>query len=488
MKLKLRIPGPLVLVPALFILLWALPALAADDFFLYGNQGDANIAEAHAPIVTDGWFTAVDYFRDGPHEGKMLAANNKSVFIQDAPGSSSWTRVAKVDNVMDPSFIRISPSGEKVALGLGFGQELLVFEAALLDSGSPDAPVDLSYNDNVKTFYERYYDAAWVGEDHLVINGGWWIVQGVEANSAVTALDVTSEDNMAVPVTGTILGASSGIAVDEENNLYFGVGYERVDPGQPTRTGEIKVFPADAWWNGAGPIGTALSYDGPHGLTIAHNVLSAAYLGFDGEGNLHVGGGQYLEDNPAELGFAALISRKHMDAVRERIFDSSFPFAPLDETRGSLYRQIQADPCGDDTATGILANGSDLTISWNGNETGACAGSNHDLWQPGSQPVLTTYHVDDTRDGDSDGIFDVADTSYNTYDPGNRDTDNDGYGNIIDGDFNNDDVVNFMDFMHFRQKYGTTDPHADLNSDGIVNFFDYMLFRGLYGKKAPYHE
>nr|WP_319492060.1 hypothetical protein [uncultured Desulfobacter sp.] len=94
--------------PALFVLLISLiagQAPAADDFFLYGNQGEQNITHAAAPVVggstgAQSWFTAVAYFTAGPNEGRMLAATGTQVFISSGSGESvQWTRVAEVDSL-----------------------------------------------------------------------------------------------------------------------------------------------------------------------------------------------------------------------------------------------------------------------------------------------------------------------------------------------------------------------------------------------------
>jgi hypothetical protein len=486
--------------PTLFVLLVLLiagQAPAADDFFLYGNQGEQNITDVAAPGVggsagAQSWFTAVAYFTAGPNEGRMLAATGTQVFISSGSGESvQWTQVAEVEFLMDPGFIRISPSGRQVALGLGMGQPLLVFNASVLDGGSPDSPVNLYDSPEVKTFYETHYDFAWVGEDYLVINGGWWVVYGETSRSGISALDITDENNYTVPVCGRIMGASSGIAVDEDKNLYFGIG------SGGNRTGEIKVFPASTWWNGTGPTGQELSYDDTEGsFVIAESVLSCAYLGFDGEGNLHVGGGQYVQANPAEVGYAALINHKLLEDARAHILDpENNAFEALDESRGSLYREFAPDVCMNDTATGVFANGSDLTVMWNGtNGTCTPGGGTYsedpdwDLWDSGVTPILTTYHVDEQRDGDGDGYIDIADYSPNTADSNNIDSDGDGYGNIIDADFNNDDIVNILDYNELLGKLGQTDANIDMNGDNLVNMLDYTLLLYKMGQTTPYYN
>ncbi len=475
---------------AMFFLLIG-PVHSADNFFLYGNQGATNISDVDIPPVIDSWFTAVDFFRDGPNEGKMLAATGRWVYIQAAVGSSEWIKVGEVNVTMDPSFIKISPSGEQVALGMGYYGKLLVFNASVLDAGTPEAPVDLIASEQVKKFYENCYDAAWVGETHLVINGDWWVEYGVSLESGVAALDIRNEDNWSVPVCGIIPGSSSGIAVDQDNNLYFGIGYSE------NRTGEIKVWPANTWWSDSRALGMEMAYDGPEGFIIAEGVLSAAYLGFDGEGNLHVGRGPFgtsyccISPPSEEAGFAALINHRLLDEARAFIADPTVGFSPLadaGETQGDYYREFAPDPCMNDTVTGILAMGDSISVFWNPTNTDCNIGGGDDYWGPGVHPKLTTYTIDPTRDGDNDGVLDVADWSPNIWDATNADADNDGYGNIIDADFNNDDLVELKDFLYFRNNYQSADPITNMNSDGIVDLSNTLLFQKQYGETAPYYN
>jgi len=104
----------------------------------------------------------------------------------------------------------------------------------------------------------------------------------------VTLLDTASGDsaNPVNPiVVGNIGGGSGGVAFDGAGNLYTGNGYQLAGPSP---TGAIKVFENASWW-------AALSGGPPAdfeaGGTGVAELLSAGSLGFDAEGNLHVGGG-----------------------------------------------------------------------------------------------------------------------------------------------------------------------------------------------------
>ncbi len=60
-----------------------------------------------------------------------------------------------------------------------------------------------------------------------------------------------------------------------------------------------------------------------------------------------------------------------------------------------------------------------------------------------------------------------------------RDTDGDDYGNICDGDLNNDEIVDSLDTVMFREALFTTDADADFNGDGVVDSLDTVIFRGM---------
>lgn len=463
-------------------------AHAAPDFFLYGNQGASNVTEANVQPVIDSWFTAVDFFRAGPNQGKMLAATGTSIYIQDTVGGSTWTKVGEVYNVMDPCFIKISPSGTKVALGLGWMQDILVFDATVLDAGTPEDPVLLEESEDVLIFPVSHYDAAWAGEDHIVINAGDWVVEGVSSISGVGVLNITDEMNEPTVIVAYVPGASSGVAVDADFNLVFGNGYD-YDASDISGTGELRVWPASAWWGGTAPLGTLLDYLGTENFRIAEAVLSSAHLGFDAEGNLHVGGGRFVSPDPEnfESGYAVLINQSVVATAVSTKADNL-----VDESNGSQYREFAPDACGNDTATTVLANGRELSVVWNPatapGDANCVVGSNSDYWIPGVQPVITTYTIDTTNDMDGDTIYDVADNSPNTAHSDNTDTDGDGYGNIIDADFNNDGVVNMTDFAEFAGAYGSAGGEVDMNGDGVVNMIDFSYFQQKYGKSAPYYN
>lgn len=461
-----------------------------QDFPTYGYK----TAEINLPTVGGGeeisWFTAVENFRDGTTdmignleaEGRLLAATGRKLYLQRNYGSDQWDVVATVAGAMDPSFVRISPDGTRVALGIGYGAPLLVFPTSMLNPSSPPVLHDgTNPAAGVTAFDVNYYDAAWADNQYLVINGGQW--PGPPYGSGAGVLDANDPGDTGTGLIGNIPGASASIGVDASGNLYTGIGYATY----PTnRTGEIKVWAMGEWSTTPGAV---LDYEA-NARVVANNVLSAAYLGADSEGNLHVGGGDaFGVGGPTENGYAALISRD----VVARVTAPGTPGAPVDEGNSTLYREFAPDPCANDSATGILYGnwGKGMAVMWNPSNATCNPGSAEDYWLPFVEPRLTVYYPVGAPDADGDGVPDSADNAYLTPNAGQQDTDGDGWGNAADADFSNNGKVNSQDFSYLRQAMGSKsgdpnyDADIDMNSDGRINSADFSRFRGRLGSSVP---
>lgn len=471
----------------------------ASDFSTYGSYtAVVDVPEAGGDGYYS-WFTTVEYFPQSTTamignfaaSGRLIAATGRSIYLQRNYGSSQWDVVATIarsnpsdQGGMDPSFIRISPDGDRIALGIGYGAPLLVFPTTLLSASSPPVLLtDSTPAAGVDSHDVNYYDAAWADNRYLVINGGAW--PGPDYASAVGVVDTNNSTDTGVALVYNIPGASASVTVDAAGNLYTGVGHQI----SPNRTGEIKVWTASEW---SKTPSAPLDYEANTRI-VANNALSAAYLGTDSEGNLFVGGGDaFGVGGPSENGYAALISQ----AVIARVTDASEPGSPVDENDSGEYREFAPDPCADDSATGVLFGnwGKGLAVMWNPTyyeDYGSCygaVGSALDYWLQGVRPRLTVYYTEDADDQDGDGVPDGADNAYLTANASQLDTDGDGYGNAADADFNNDGTVNTADLSAFRQAMGTTGvSQYDMTGDGTVNTADLSKFRQRYGKSAPYY-
>ena len=543
MKYSIIRPGPVIGALLATILLLAVPlttARADNEFENYGNYHVSNIV---LPEVMGGWFDAVDYFpaKDsdgsditaaiGPYEvaGRLLVANKKTIYLQKNYGSGcamgSWTvgqddlvstspdvhilpgghdnfiPVATVSIVneypsgmgsMDPSFIKVSPDGDRIALGMGWGQPLLIIDISVLDPGNPpllNGTDGLTPITGVKEWTSpsvEYYDAEWVDNDRLAMNAdyGWDPGSGSGTGSQVDILDVTSQGNTRVTVInnigagGSTGGASADVTIDLNGNIITGNGY---DYGDNSHTGELMIFENGDWESAYGSA-TALNYQAD-GYLLAENVLSAAQLGVDKDNNLHVGGGSWLGTVGDELGYAAII---HADVLDDVMYNGG---GPLDEGDPDQYRELAPDPNGDDSATSpVVYNpwSEGLSVVWNPNGGYGFPGT--DLWCIGSRPIMTTYYGANPPDSDGDAIPNGSDNAYLTPNAGQEDSDGDGWANAADADFDGSGTVNYQDYLEFKSNYGSSGESVyDMNSDGSVNYSDYLNLKGQYGSSAPWY-
>lgn len=474
-------------------LLFAGSALATD-FATYGARtGVVNLPEVGAGEAIS-WFTAVEYFPPattatiGNYQaaGRMIAATGRKVFLQRNFGSSQgdndweshWDLVATVGGAMDPSFIRISPDGSKIALGTGYAAPMLVFPTSMLSrSNPPQLHNGTSPAPGVTAYNVNYYDAAWAGNRYIVINGGQW--PGPDYASGVGVVDTNNPNDTGTGLIYGIPGASASIAVDASGNIFTGIGYATY----PTnRTGEIKVWKAGEW---SKTPSAALDYEANTRI-VANNTLSAAYLGTDSEGNLHVGGADAFGiGGPSERGYTALIGRTVIDRVT-----AATPGSPVNEADSSEYRQFAPDPCANDSAMGILSGswGKGLAVMWNPTNVTCNPGAADDYWNYAVLPRLTVYYPDGAPDADGDGIPDASDNAYLTPNPDQTDTDQDGWGNAADADFNNDGVVTSQDMNLLRAALGSTGASKyDMNGDGRVNSRDVNRATQRVGTSAPFY-
>jgi hypothetical protein len=450
----------------------------AEAFSEYGTPLGRS-AQVRLPVFTGGASYAIDFFPEGVTigasraTGLALVAHDRALFVQRNAGSSGFDPVATVNGArfaMDPSFVKLSPDGTRVALGLGFGQPLLVFPTSLLSAGSPP---ELIGHSEVQSYEVGYYDAAWMPDSRrLVVNGGAWPDQPFA--SAVGLLDTSmSGDTGRALVTG-LPGASSGVAVDSQGNVLTGLGFAAEDTN---RTGEIRIFSGSQ-------IGGAVDYES--GTLVAMNVLSAAFLSLDHDGNLVVGGGDVfgyffgVPSSETELGYAALIERTAASGG-----------GTVDEGDTSQFRRVGPSTCGNDHAVMAAAAPAAhaIAVLCSDRVTAFCTEADLacDAPRPGTSPTLHLYFSADAPDADGDGIPDASDNAYLTPNSGQQDADADGWANVADADFNDDGIVNLSDLAHFRNRFFTSDAETDMNSDGLVNLADLALFRRRFLTSEPWY-
>ncbi len=269
----------------------------------FENYG-APFGSVTLPAVGAGSFGVV---ADDLADGRLIAVTGLEIFVETSAGSGAFAVAATIDGPLvggstDPAFVRVSPEGERVAIGAGFMKPVVIFDAALLDAAAPPTLGAA----NTKAFGVDHFDAAWRDEQTLAIS----------ASGVVTLLDATSDPAAPVNPVALTMGdaASAGVAFDEEGRLYTGNGFDLAAGG--TETGFIKAFemselPADFIADGA----------------LIADVLTATPLDFDCEGNLLVGGGDVFGGS-GDFGYFGIVNAD----VVERALGGGAPADSSDPT------------------------------------------------------------------------------------------------------------------------------------------------------------
>ena len=351
------------------------------------------------PTIAGGYFTVYDYFHvtaaliDGDEiSGLLIAANNKTIYLQRTHGSSDWDAVATVPDEMEPSFIKVSPNGNQVALGCGCDQPLVIIETSILSKSIP--PQLFSVAVGVKIFPAiTYYDGDWYNEQYFIVDGGNWPNEeppyDPESTDYYSGVGIVDTDYAGDKSTyyGVALiypksGASAGIRIDSAGNLFCGCGFG-------FETGQVRGLSGNLY-NPASPPGTPIDYSSLkiilEGKEEGLIKLSAASLNIDFENNLFVGGGNYFDTGGGvDYGYAALIKKAAVD----RAFNDDIPV----DVSTSDWREFQPDSCGNDSATYIVPGSFDhtLAVCYNRNtEEPECALV--DEWHYTAVPLLKIYY------------------------------------------------------------------------------------------------
>ncbi|MBU0716652.1 MAG: hypothetical protein KJ749_00250 [Planctomycetes bacterium] len=255
-------------------------AVRADAFDGYTLMGSFELPRANAIF-------------DCLSDGRIVAIAGDDVYVESAVGSGTFTLLGTLPDADMPTswpaaFIRVSRDGTKLAVGNnGGGYPWNNFEVGIF--AFPTLTGDW--------FSINHYDAEWYSNTRLAITAA-----GPGVTSIVTVLRTTSSpagaDNPTV--IDNVGGYSAGITFDAAGNLYTGNAFRT---NGPSDTGWVKVFGREMWTS-ALTHGLPLDFETTGILVV--DVLSAAYLGFDVEGNLHVGGGDST-GGPDQQDFAALV-------------------------------------------------------------------------------------------------------------------------------------------------------------------------------------
>lgn len=241
--------------------------------------------------------------------GRLVAVSGNEVFVETGVGTRLFNSLGSLPGAdISPygvSFFTVSPSGTQLAVGNNGGASGADYFIGVFDLPALTG----------RWLAAAHFDGTWYDEAHLALASGDF------SNGAISMLTTTSVDPMApenVVVVDGIGGASGGVAFDGHGYLYAGNGF--MGSG-PSGTGAVKAFAPSSWQpalSGGEPV------DFESSGTLLVDILSAASLGFDPEGNLHVSGADY---SVSKFDFAALV---HHDRVVAAL--SGGPAADVNDT------------------------------------------------------------------------------------------------------------------------------------------------------------
>jgi hypothetical protein len=231
-----------------------------------------------APIVADGHTIEaplVDFLPDGR---MVIVEGNSATEVEIAVETSAGSkRFAYVTSIY-PSFIT------------SFGSFVKAMDGSTIIVGASNEIYIVNLSTHVETLLKEIgnFDATLSGNmlyfTRSIYNPDW------SATSFVSRLDLNNPGPITDLVTG-IPGASAGVCLDDQGNLYTGNGYTNY--GIPDETGLIKRFNTSslpqAWSAG----------------TSVGDLLSAGTLIWAGNGIILVGGGDAFGSGDANY-FAAL--------------------------------------------------------------------------------------------------------------------------------------------------------------------------------------
>lgn len=233
---------------------------------------------------------------DALPDGRLVALNGAELLVETGVGTRTFGSLGMLPGADLPSnefgyggaaFLSVSPDGTKLAVGNGGGASFGNYQVGVFPLGSLASGTWFSADN---------YDASWYDNTQLAVTAG------ALAATNVSLLDTTSPNPASpsvTPLVSNIGGASSGIAFDSAGNLYTGNGFQF---SGPSGTGAIKAFAAAEVAAAIG--GSVIDFENTG--TLVADVLSASSLGFDSEGNLFAGGGDFFGGS-GDIGYAGLI-------------------------------------------------------------------------------------------------------------------------------------------------------------------------------------
>lgn len=228
-------------------------------------------------------------------DGRLLAAGIDAVWRESQPGNRDFLPM-NVPDFGTPAMIRVSPSGLLLAVGSYEKSVVRIFD---LPSAGKTTDISISVSP---------YDAEWFNDRYLAVTGQG--ANGSAPPSTVHMIDVQNAN--AKLIIKNIPGASGGVTFDVDGNVYTGIG-AATDSG--STTGLIKAFKRAAWEGALSASPLDFSSQGKQCV----DLLSAAFLSFDGDNNLLVAGGYGVNSSGSpDMGYVAIVSHH---GLRGALFD-----------------------------------------------------------------------------------------------------------------------------------------------------------------------
>lgn len=259
-------------------------------------------------------------------DGRVVTVDSTGVItLETQRGSGQFQTLGELPDgdfsSFGAAFIAVSPDGSTLAVGNNGGAnynnaQVGVFELNNLQQG--------------RWLSSFHFAGLWWNNRELLLSSG-----SLGRPSDVVVLDTQSPLAAApqrIRVVQGIGGASGGIALDAQENLWTGNGYRFSGPSE---SGAVHRIARDAWQGAYNQDQAAVNFESE--ATPVLRALSAGSLAFDTKGNLWVGG----SSSASETGFAALFLADKLEAV-------------LQGDRAPLDSKVAADVIKIDTDAGIV--------------------------------------------------------------------------------------------------------------------------------------
>lgn len=221
-------------------------------------------------------------------DGRMVVLSGAQVLVQDTPMSSSFSPVGSIQpgfvSSFGAAFIDVSPDGTSLAVGNGeFGAAARVGFVSWsgLSTSSPSSPSSIAMN---------AFDSHWIDGSSMLVTGSDGSGSTVSVVNPITLAARTIVSNIGGSVGGV---AANGAYLFTSNGFDF-------DTSTGSGTGDIRSVSLAAALASMTPI------DFENAMQPVARVLSGASLGFDGAGNLLVGGGDVFGSS-GDFGYAGVL-------------------------------------------------------------------------------------------------------------------------------------------------------------------------------------